>query len=456
MTVFLFDAAAEHDSDWTRLSSAKDRLTMDDRSSVLLMCGIIAVIGNQFLGIGSDLLGRMFMTECCVVNGVIAMVGFILARSKYVLVAFVCLNPFLKDGAAMVTGSMLAEWLPIQWRGIFIVSLHAFWNVGRLGITILWTIIPPTEHWITFFSLAIVPPITLSIFLRCRGWRYESPRWLGVSGNMEGCLRNLKLAADSSDKKDSLPSGWDTPGTLKLQDDSGDAVAGEVQARSMAQQLAEVNVPHVRGRIAILALVNFGLFYASIGFFFWAIEYFKKTGLTEAIVPAMVAAPIGKILANLVLICGGPGRCIIERSRRTPIMQVGFFGFATCLVLLLSSRNVYVITFLVFIGHIFQEIIWAACGVYITESFPTSVRNTASGMICTVGQLGAILGSSLSGEMMEIWIYLPMVVMAFCLCASGCACFLLPDERHTKSLSDTISLSASEYGATPDVKPFRV
>merc|ERR1719311_534164 len=109
--------------------------------------------------------------------------GFLLSRDKLWLMIWLCVNP-LKDGAGMVTNSMLAEWLPVEWRGIFIVTLHAFWNVGRLLVTVVWAIIPPNEHWLLFFSAVAVIPVTLSIFLRLRGWRYESPRWLAVSGNM--------------------------------------------------------------------------------------------------------------------------------------------------------------------------------------------------------------------------------------------------------------------------------
>merc|ERR1719498_1960471 len=95
--VYMLDAAGERGSDWTRLSSPDERLTMENKASVLLISGVIAAVGNQVLGIGSDVWGRMLTTEGCVLNGVVAVLGFLFARDKFVLLFFICLNPFLKD-----------------------------------------------------------------------------------------------------------------------------------------------------------------------------------------------------------------------------------------------------------------------------------------------------------------------------------------------------------------------
>jgi len=442
--VYLLDAVGEKGSDWTSLAGAAERLTMADKSSVLLLSGIAAMVGNQLLGTGSDIYGRMSTTEACIANGVLAGLGFLFVRSKFLLMLCICINPFLKDGAAMVTNSMLAEWLPVKWRGIIIVTLHVFWNVGRLLITIVWAIIPPSQYWELFFSVAITVPIALSIFLRCRGWRYESPRWLAVSGNMEGSITNLKLAAQSSNSGEDLPPGWDDPKVLCCSSSSGESV--QSGNRPVLVQMAELMNPEIRYIIIMLCLIFFGLFYGAIGFFYWAIEYFKEADLHDAIVPCMIAAPIGKILANLGLIVGGPGKCIMDRSNRVPIMWVGFFGFGISIGMLCFTSNIILITANVFIGHVFQEIIWAGGCIYITEAFPTSVRNTASALIFTVGQSGGILASSFSGTMMEYWIYLPMFVMAGFLIAAGILCFFLPAENKDQPLADT--LSARDYGAT--------
>lgn len=187
----------------------------------------------------------------------------------------------------------------------------------------------------------------------------------------------------------------------------------------------------------MLSVIFFGLYYASLGYFYWLIEYLKLTGLHDAIIPCMTASPTAKILANLGLIVGGRGTCIIDRSRRITLMQIGLFGFAVTIPLLFVTTNVFAITAVVFIGEFCQEITWAGACIYVTEAFPTSVRNTAAGLIFTLGQTGGILSSTLSGKMMETSVYLPMMVMAGILCFSGSVCWLLPNEDHQKPLTDT-------------------
>jgi len=441
--VYALDAAGEEGSDWVKVASPEDRLTMEDKSWTLLITGVLAAVGNQLLGFGSDAYGRIFMAELCVLNGVVGTVGFAAAHSKAMLVACICINPFLKDGAAMITQSMLGEWLPVYWRGIFLVSLHAMWNVGRLAITVVWAAVPPAQHWALFFSVAAVLPMVLSLYMRVRGWRYESPRWLAVSGNVDACVTNLRLAAESgpwraSEQRQELPSGWDEPGRLRVEDDAGGAV--QAQQQSLRQRLAELlRSPHLRYVSSVLCVSHFALFYSAGALFYWAIEYFKQAGLSAAIVPAMVAAPVGKIIGNLSLIVGGPEVCLIDRCPRVPLMMLGYFGFGACVLLLCASRNVVVLTAVMFFGHFFQEIIWAVGGVYVTEVFPTSVRNSAIGTICTVGNMGSILGNVVSGPMMELWVCLPLVVIASLLFLGGlCGSLLLSSERKDKTLSDTV------------------
>jgi len=448
-TLFLLDAAGEKGGDWTTLTSSADRLTLGDKSRTLLISGLIAMVGNQVLGTGSDLWGRMFMTQICIANGVVSVIGFLFARAKLLLMLLICMNPFLKDGAGFVTNAMLAEWLPIHWRGIFIISLHVFWNVGRLLITIVWAFVPPSKHWVLFFSIVAIVPVALFVYLLVRGWRYESPRWLAVSGNMDRCVENLKLAAESRHTTEDLPAGWDDPHVLKCSSSSGEAVHGG--DRSFSEQVAEVMNPQSRFIIGMLCLIFFGLWYAAYGFFFWAIEYLKLSGLRNAVVPFMIAAPLGKIVANLGLIVGGPGKCIIDTSARIPIMQVGFFGYGLSILLLCTTSNVYMITANAFLGHFFQEIIWGGGCVYLTEAFPTSVRNTASGIVFTVGQTGGILASVVSGEMMELSVFFPMVVMAVACFVAGIACFVLPDENGSKPLADTLSSGDQDYNSLSGV-----
>mmetsp|Transcript_59973 Transcript_59973/g.106341 ORF Transcript_59973/g.106341 Transcript_59973/m.106341 type:complete len:487 (+) Transcript_59973:64-1524(+) len=436
--VYMMDAAGEVSSAWITLTSPSDRLTVQDKSLAVLAGGAIAVVASPIFGSFGDVLGRVITTKICIAASTVVMIGFGLARSKLMLLVIFCLNP--ATAAISITQSLLTEWLPVRWRGMFTVSLHVLWNVGRLAVTVLWAALPPKNHWMTFFLVASVPGLMLATYICLRGWRYESPRWLAVRGDLVGCVTVLKLMATSSAGNAAMPAGWDEPGNLQVEDDSGMAV--QAHKESTRQQLAELMQPEKLWLVALLGITSLSINWASTSIFFWVMEYFKTVGLRAAIVPTMVVAPLGKIASNALIIVGGPGACLIDCCTRVPLMQVGYFGFGICLALLCVTRSVIAVTLLMFFAMVFEELVWTSGSIYMTELFPTTIRNTALGIIAAVGSVGAILGVALYGIGTEMWVYLPMVVMVCFLFFGGAVCFLFSEDRRQKTLSDTIGYGA--------------
>jgi len=436
--VYIMDAAAQINSDWTHITSAQDRLTVEDRSWILLVGSILAAFGNALIGYWSDIFGRILVMECCIANGLIAAIGFVVARSKVQLLLCLIINPFIKDGAAGIAQVLLAEWAPVQWRGILIIALHATWNVGRLAMTFLWVVLPPGEHWHAFVVASGMPILLLSAYTRFRAWQYESPRWLAVSGYTKQCIETLQLAADGVE----LPEGWDHPDLLKVEDHAGGLTQAE--KKSSFEKLADLNTPDIRRSLATMSASFFAINWASGAFFYWSIEYFEVAGLREAVQPAMVAAPVAKVLCVVGMIVGGPGRCIIDTWPRVFLVQLGFAGFGVCLLVMCSLTSTVPIVASVFLLNAFEELVWTAGSVYCIEIFPTSVRNTAGSVVWTCGNLGGIIGNSLSGELMKIWPCLPFLVASAWMILGTMVCFFSQEDRGKKTLSDV----GQSYGAT--------
>ena len=42
-----------------------------------------------------------------------------------------------------------------------IVLLHAVWNVGRFIMTLLWILVPPTQHWTAYLLVGAASPALL-------------------------------------------------------------------------------------------------------------------------------------------------------------------------------------------------------------------------------------------------------------------------------------------------------
>ncbi|CAE8618957.1 unnamed protein product [Polarella glacialis] len=355
------------------------------------------------------------------------------------------LSPFTKDGLCCISSCLLAEWLPVRYRGVFLVSLHGVWNIGRCGVTAVWLGYPPDEYWVEFCAAVSLFPLLVALFLRWHVREFESPRWLAVNGNSEGCIALLRLAADSKPPKDQkLPRGWDDPARLTLDTNSA-AVTTTASSQNWHERLSELMQPELRFLVCVCGIIwTFGLFFVSQGFFYWLITYFKKIGAGAAVSPSMMAAPIANIVVNIALMIGGPGRCIVDSCPRVPLLQAGFIGFAFFISLLAATTNKYALVGIVFMSQIFEQIIWSVGGVYLTEAFPTAVRASSQGAVMAFGSCGAIASAGLVGLLMEIWVYLPIVTMASLLCACCLATFLMK-EISGEALSDCVP--ARSYGA---------
>jgi len=273
-----------------------------------------------------------------------------------------------------------------------------------------------------------------------------------MTGSTERCIGILRLADESAseDVRKELPPGWDDPATLQLIHDSGDAVQAEY--RSKWAQVAELREPKLRWLAALLGFCFFCLSFSWSGLFYWFMEYLKLLGAEDAVVPVMLAAPFGKMLAVVILLAPFvPGRCLVDTAPRTLLMKTGYFGCAFCTALLCVTTNVMALAAIMFVCQVFEGFVWQSSAIYVAEAFPTTVRNGGMGLCWLIGSLGGITNAAVAGELMEIWVYLPMTASAILLCAGGAASFLLTEERGKSPLTDTVLKSARDYG-TCDAK----
>lgn len=451
LVTFLLDAASQEHGNWVAITSAEERLTIRERSLALFFAMVVSAACNLLLGNLTDFIGRIPVSQGSVVLNACVIIGFALANQKFALILLVIVSQV--DISALSVQSLLAEWSPAKYRGLLLVAFTAIWNVGRLGITLLWAVLPPAKQWVAFFLSAAIFPVILGVFLIVRGHRYESPRWLAVTGRMERCVDVLRLAASTAppDAKE-LPDGWDNAANLQLESDSGQAVHAE--ELSKWAQVVELLEPSLRLPIMVLGFCYFAVSFSWSALFFWLMEYFKMLGIESASVPVMIAAPVGKMCSVAILLTPFvPGQCFVDRLPRTLFLKIGFFASGLCVALLCATTNVLALTVIMFVCNVFEGFIWGVGHIYVAESFPTTVRNGATGLTWALGAIGGIVSAAVTGELMAIWVYLPMVSSATILFTGCAACFLLTEERGGSTLIDTMGSPRDAVGyGTCDAK----
>jgi len=460
-TVYMLEAASEVGGAWESMTSPADRLTVDDRALLLLASNAICALSNIALGNLSDAFGRIISTEISIIFLCFASLGFSLVRNKILLMLLVFASPFMKDGPSSITGCLLAEWLPVTWRGTFVVLLHSVWSFGRIAVTLLWVAVPPSQYWSAFFLGVFIFPFVASLVLRNYGSKFESPRWLAVSGDMKGCINVLEHAATTPDVNARLPRGWQDPKLLCIEKCAKVAEAG-APGSSSSNRFNELMQPEMRSLLVKLVLISFSLWFASTGMFYWLIDYLKVIGAASVIKPAMFAAPMAKATVAIALVTGRPGYCIVDRCSRITLFKVGFIGMGFTLLLLCLTRSHNTLVAIIVANSAFEEILWCISLVYMTEVFPTSLRISACGIINACGNMGGISSAGGAGLLMELSVHMPWVLSAALMFASAIVCFTLPD-RSSEKLSDSVRPSASkapppmpEYGTLPGGKKLTV
>jgi MFS family permease len=383
----------------------------------------------------------------------IATVGFAFADSWKILIACMCLAPFGRDGTNPIAQSLLAEWVPIAYRGRLIVGGHLIFNVGRFAVTILWLFYPPRETWVRFFLASSALPICTTLYLALFGMRYESPRWLALAGRHTVLQANLCLAAQSC----ASPLGEECcdPANLELDGQHGSSALSSddgkpqktmsddgnsfgLKAIFVSRVFVDARMVGMKTTISLFGICFFCISYSSWGLFIWTIDLLKAIEAHDAITAVLVASPLAKIFGNIVLVCPGLSSSPIDIFGRLLIFRIGMLGFSVFLfALCYCGSSSVLITSVIFMALMCEEWVWTVGTTCMTEAFPTNSRNIASAYVLTCASAGGILANSISLWLLHQWRYLPVVVMASLLLVGFATSWALPDDRKDKPLIDT-------------------
>ncbi|XP_067109108.1 solute carrier family 22 member 13 [Osmerus mordax] len=119
-------------------------------------------------------------------------------------------------------------------------------------------------------------------------------------------------------------------------------------------------------------------------------------------------------------------------GRRISLMSTLLIGGFVCtLILVVPQDNAIVITALATTGRFFMNWAGSVCNVYVQELFPTSVRQTATGLGSIAIRVAGMLSPLLNLLVMFHWA-IPTIVYSSLSLAGGALVFLLPETRRTE------------------------
>ena len=333
-----------------------------------------SLVGSVVLGRLSDQIGRRRIFLGAILWYAIFTALTALAWGPGALSAFRFLAGIGLGGMLVVDPSMLAEYLPPQKRGRFLVFLDFFWPVGLLlatGLSWIFLVQVGGDWGWRWLFLAASFPAFLAFVARLS--LPESPYYLAKEGRLDEAAEVLH--------------------EITGQEVSADELESPEETRSSVRELVSARLRSTSG---LIVLVWIALNISYYGLFLWL--PFVLQGEQKFSVNVY-------LLLTFSALSQFPGYAasiwLVERIGRKPTLALFLaLGGVSALTFALADTAPVYIAALFFVGF-FNLGAWGAVYPYTSELFPTRLRSSAFGMVEGFGKGAAIGGPYLFGALID-------------------------------------------------------
>ena len=333
-----------------------------------------SLLGSLVLGPAADRVGRRRIFQAAILWYAVFTALTALAWGPGSLSAFRFLAGIGLGGMLVVDPAMLAEYLPPQKRGRFLVVLDLFWPVGLLLATGLsWFFLEQVGGdwaWRWLFLAAAFPAFLAFV---ARLSLPESPYFLARRGRRAEAGQVLEQ--------------------ITGRPVAGDELAAAPEARSSMLELA---AGKLRSRTVIILLVWIALNISYYGLFLWLPFVLQEEArFTIDVYLLLTLSALSQFPGYIAAIW------LVERIGRKPTLTLFLLlGGLSVFAFAVSESTPQYVAALFFVGF-FNLGAWGAVYPYTSELFPTRLRGSAFGLAEGVGKGAAIGGPYLFGALID-------------------------------------------------------
>ncbi|XP_013864372.1 solute carrier family 22 member 13 [Austrofundulus limnaeus] len=367
-------------------------------AQTVLMAGIL--IGCLLLGPFAESFGRKRAVQIPMVLMVIFTATTGLCPNIYLYLVSLFILGIGYGGYRLNCVILVTEWTGVSKRSWGACLTQLF---GALGHCVLAVLIYFIRDWRTAQMITCGPLAVVAIYI----WFIpESARWLLNRGRLEEAKQLISKVAAIN--KQTLPDSL----LEKI-------VVQETEKRKGIVVLIQSTV--LRKYFLTLILAWFSL---NVSYFCLSLNV-GNFGLSIFLTQAIFG--LSELPAHLLCMW------LLEAvGRKLSLVSTLLIGGFLCLSVLAAPQdNAIAVTALATGGRFFVNWAGSICNVYVQELFPTSFRQTASGLGSIASRAGGLLSPLLNMLAVYNWT-IPVVVYSSLTLISGALSFLLPETRRTE------------------------
>ena len=417
------------------LPTAGAEFRLSDSDKGLLTSAIFAgaLVGSILWGVLGDRVGRRpALAASMAVNALFAL----LSAASTSFPALVFCRAFAGlgvSGANAVVFTALPEFLPVSHRGFHVVLLASGWMFGSIYSAVVGWLVVPNLGWRPFLVASAIPSAACIVLVITH--MPESPRFLATRGRGDEAAATWRRAAEANGRGSLFPA--DAVVVVDVDVADGRPRGHHRSRGGWDASLRRVTKKPLRGRAASLGFVWFALSFGWYGLMLWFPEFFSRAkGRAEG-------APSGDVYAEnlMVALANLPGNVAsafaIDRLGRRVTLAGCMAAAAVAAAAFAAAPGANAPVAAACAFNALSVGGWNALDAYSAESFPTTARSTAMGLLGAAGRLGSLAGTATTGALTRGSEAAPLVVAAGAMLAGSAAAMMTPLETAGRALEDT-------------------
>lgn len=414
-------------------------------------------LGGMFTGVLGDRLGR----KPCLLISLFINASFGMASAlapNWILLAMCRVMSGLGVGGSVPSlWTIATEILPIRRRGLYLTIVAWWWMLGGIyAAGLAWVMMGVFElSWRWFAVVAALPSLICGIisFLILE----ESPRFYLIKKRYPDVLRVLRhmsklngkgpcrLTENDFGASHNL-NGEPTSKRLRLYDDH---VIVDYDLLTSTPPKHNHTISHAFGPFfnlfhpsvlrttVFLIIIWWALNFGWYGLTLWLPTLFDKVGFSVDVYQDTFLVSASNLPGNIIV------TLLIEWTGRRNLLG-GTLFISTALVVVLAFFQDSKAT-VVALSCTFSAIscgCWNTLDCLSTESFATTQRSTAMGVLTATGRLAALTAQFVNGALIDWSVFALLIVTSGNLVVGAVAAFLLPHETGHRKLDDDIHRDA--------------